>query len=112
LALVDMTVVEQRYRAVLAVEGGERKVDVAAQFRVSRQAVHDWCSRYAADGLAGLVGRSRRPGSCAHQTDVGLRDRLPEWCCALPNSAAELREYLSRTYLLVGLHLAVPGRRA
>jgi len=33
---MDMTVVEQRYRAVLAVERGERKIDVAAQFGVSR----------------------------------------------------------------------------
>jgi hypothetical protein len=36
-ALVDMTVVEQRYRAVLAVERGEPKQLVPAQFRVSRQ---------------------------------------------------------------------------
>ncbi len=40
MALVDMTVVEQRYRAVLAVQRGETKTDVAAQFGVSRQSVH------------------------------------------------------------------------
>jgi hypothetical protein len=40
LALVDMAVVEQRYGAVLAVERGETKTDVAAQFGVSRQSVH------------------------------------------------------------------------
>jgi hypothetical protein len=32
LALVDLSVVEQRYRAVLAVERGEPKIVVAAQF--------------------------------------------------------------------------------
>jgi transposase InsO family protein len=86
LALVDMTVVEQRYRAVLAVERGETKTDVAAQFGVSRQSVHSWCARYAADGLAGLVDRSRPPDSCAHQTDTEievqvceLRRRHPRW---------------------------------
>jgi transposase InsO family protein len=78
LALVDMTVVEQRYRAVLAVERGEKKIDVAAQFGVSRQSVHTWCVRYAADGLAGLVDRSRRPDSCAHQTDTEIEVRVCE----------------------------------
>jgi hypothetical protein len=37
MALVEMSVVEQRYRAVLAVGRGEPKIVVAAQFGVSRQ---------------------------------------------------------------------------
>jgi transposase len=53
LALVDLSVVEQRYRAVLAVERGEPKIVVAAQFGVSRQTLHTWLTRYARDGLAG-----------------------------------------------------------
>lgn len=75
MALVDMTVVEQRYRAVLAVERGEPKQLVAAQFGVSRQTLHTWLSRYRADGLAGLVTRSHRPASCPHQAadDVEVR---------------------------------------
>ena len=79
MALVDMTVVEQRYRAVLAVQRGERKTDVAAQFGVSRQSVHTWCVRYAADGLAGLVDRSHRPDSCPHQTSA----EVEVWVCEL-----------------------------
>jgi transposase InsO family protein len=79
LALVDMTVVEQRYRAVLAVQRGEQKTDVAAQFGVSRQSVHHWCVRYAADGLAGLVDRSHRPESCPHQTTA----EIEVWVCEL-----------------------------
>ena len=62
LALVALTVVEQRYRAVLAVEAGERVVDVAARLGVSRQTVPTWLSRYRIEGLAGLMDRSRRPG--------------------------------------------------
>jgi transposase len=42
LALVELSVVEQRYRAVLAVERGEPKNVVAAQFGVSRQTLHTW----------------------------------------------------------------------
>ena len=34
MALVDMSVVEQRYRAVLAVERGEPRNEVAAQYGV------------------------------------------------------------------------------
>jgi transposase len=67
LALVELSVVEQRYRAVLAVERGEPKIVVAAQFGVSRQTLHTWLTRYARDGLAGLIDRTHRPPSCAHQ---------------------------------------------
>jgi winged helix-turn helix protein len=46
---------------VLAVERGEPKIVVAAQFGVSRQTLHTWLTRYAQDGLAGLMDRSHRP---------------------------------------------------
>jgi transposase len=42
MALVEMSVVEQRYRAVLAVGRGEPKIVVAARFGVSRQTLHTW----------------------------------------------------------------------
>jgi hypothetical protein len=51
MALVELSVVEQRYRAVLAVERGESKMVVAAQFGVSRQTLHS--RRYEEGGLAG-----------------------------------------------------------
>ena len=40
--LVELSVVEQRYRAVLAVLAGESVIDVAAQVGVSRQTLHTW----------------------------------------------------------------------
>ena len=40
LALVQLSVVEQRYRAVLAVLAGEPVVEVAVRHGVSRQSVH------------------------------------------------------------------------
>lgn len=83
---MDMTVVEQRYRAVLAVERGEPKQQVAAQFGVSRQTLHTWITRYRVDGLAGLVSRSHRPDSCPHQASdevevavCELRRGHPRW---------------------------------
>jgi transposase len=78
LALVDLSVVEQRYRAVLAVERGEPKIVVAAQFGVSRQTLHSWLTRYRASGLAGLVDRTHRPETCPHQADAQIEARVCE----------------------------------
>jgi transposase InsO family protein len=64
----EMSVAEQRYKAVLAVIGDGRGItEVAAAWGVSRQTLHEWLSRYEVAGLEGLVDRSHRPGSCPHQ---------------------------------------------
>jgi transposase InsO family protein len=83
LALVELSVVEQRYRAVLA---GATVTEVAASLGVSRQTVSGWKSRYEASGLAGLADRSRRPASCPHQASAEveaavceLRRKHPRW---------------------------------
>ncbi|HKS52343.1 MAG TPA: helix-turn-helix domain-containing protein, partial [Pseudonocardiaceae bacterium] len=73
---MDLSVVEQRYRAVLAVERGEPKIVVATQFGVSRQTLHTWLTRYARDGLAGLMDRSHRPCGCLHQADAEVESRV------------------------------------
>jgi transposase len=60
--LVELSVVEQRYHAVMEVlAAGASKTDVADRSGVSRQSVHEWVRRYQADGLAGLADRSHRP---------------------------------------------------
>lgn len=85
--LVEMSVVEQRYQAVLAViRDGIPIVQVARRFDVSRQAVHRWLRRYEDQGLSGLADRSHRPLRCSHQMDPAVevwvleaRRRNPEW---------------------------------
>ena len=85
--LVELSVVEQKYQAVLAVIGDGREVtDVARQFGVSRQTLHAWLTRYEAEGLAVLAPRSRRPASCPHQMDpavevlvLEMRRTHPHW---------------------------------
>jgi transposase InsO family protein len=81
-----MSVVEQRYRAVLAVQAGETAGVVAVQFGVSRQSVQNWLRRYRDDGLAGLVDQSRRPDTSPRQTSVEverliceMRREHPRW---------------------------------
>ena len=66
--LVELSVMEQRYQAVLAViQDGWKVVEVAERLGVSRQAVHAWIARYEQGGLASLADRSHRPASCPHQ---------------------------------------------
>jgi biotin operon repressor len=60
--LVEMTMTEQRYRAVLEVDAGVSVTEVAERFGVSRQAVHRWIGWYREEGLDGLANRSSRPG--------------------------------------------------
>src|SRR5690606_9010831 len=67
LALVDLSVVEQRYQAVLAVLAGASVSETAARIGVSRQSLHAWLRRYRESGLSGLVDRSRRPKSSPSQ---------------------------------------------
>jgi transposase-like protein len=85
--LVELSVVEQRYQAVLAViRDGVQVVEVARRFDVSRQAVHRWLRWYEDQGLPGLVDRSHRPPRCSHQMDPAVevwvleaRRRNPDW---------------------------------
>ena len=85
--LVELSVVEQRYQAVLAViRDGVPIVEVAGRFGVSRQAVHRWLRRYEDQGLPGLLDRSHRPPRCSHQMGPPIevwvleaRRRNPDW---------------------------------
>jgi transposase InsO family protein len=66
--LVELSVMEQRYQAVLAVvQDGWKVTEVAERLGVSRQSVHAWIARYEAGGLAALSDHSHRPTSCPHQ---------------------------------------------
>ena len=70
---------EQRYQAVLEVlNDGVPVTEVAARFGVTRQSVHRWLRRYAAQGLAGLVDGSTVPGSCPHQMGPEVEARIVE----------------------------------
>jgi transposase InsO family protein len=86
LALVALSVVEQRYRAVMAVLDGVAVTEVAAEVGVSRQSLHTWVRRYRAAGLAGLVDRSQRPRESPNQASAEieavvceLRRGHPKW---------------------------------
>jgi transposase InsO family protein len=86
LALVEVSVVEQRYRAVLEVKAGVPVTEAAARAGVSRQSVHAWVRRYEQGGLGALADRPKRPDTCPHQTSAQveaavceMRREHPKW---------------------------------
>jgi len=58
--LWELSVAEQRYRAVLEVGMGVPVTEVAERYGVSRQSVHTWLLRYRQEGIAGLEDRSHQ----------------------------------------------------
>ena len=70
MALVELSVVEQRYRPVLEVASGVPVTEVAERYGVLRQSVHAWVRRYELGGLGGLSDRSRRPKSSPGQVSA------------------------------------------
>jgi transposase InsO family protein len=77
--LLELTVAEQRFNAVMEVlRDGLTVIEVADRYGVSRQAVHGWLRRYRTGGLEALADRSHRPHSCPHQMPPEIEARLCE----------------------------------
>ena len=66
---------------------GRTKSEVARDYRVSRQWVHELIKRFDAEGEAGLEPRSRRPRGSPHRTLEALEDQIVELRKALTPSA-------------------------
>jgi transposase-like protein len=90
----ELSVSEQRYQAVLAViKDGETVVSVAAGYGVSRKAVHQWLSRYEADGLEKLADRSRRPTSSPLQMPLDQHSNGCRVCLRARSCDGVVREH-------------------
>jgi transposase len=81
--------------------------EVARRFQVSRQIVHTWLGRNAADGgLGGLGDHSSRPHGCPHQMSPAIEARVVEVRLAHPAWGADrIRYQLARDGIV-----RVPGR--
>jgi transposase InsO family protein len=86
LALVVLSVVEQRLDAVRAVLDGAEVTEVAARMGVHRATVHRWVARYLSGQIAGLADCSHRPCSSPRQvaemveaTVAEMRREHPRW---------------------------------
>jgi transposase InsO family protein len=77
--LKELSKVEQRYDAVLAViRDGFSVTEAAEKYGVSRQSLYRWMARYEAGGLEALSDRSHRPKRVPHQMAAELEARVLE----------------------------------
>jgi transposase InsO family protein len=69
----EMSVTEQRYKAVEGVLADGRTVsEVAGEWGVCRRTMHRWLVRYEDEGLEGLGDHSHRPAHCPHQMPAAI----------------------------------------
>ena len=75
-----------RVEFVIRAKGGENLSDLCREFAISRPTGYLWLRRFAAEGVAGVTERSRRPHVSPRQTDgeieariVALRWERPDW---------------------------------
>ena len=78
MALVVLSVVEQRLDAVRAVLDGADVVEVAVRAGVHRATLHRWVARYLTGQLAGLADRSHRPHSSPRQAAEAVEVAVAE----------------------------------
>lgn len=76
--LVELSMVDQRHRAILEVESGAKVTDIALRYGVDRRTVQRWISRYASEGLGALANRTSKPHRCPHQMAKKVEDRIVE----------------------------------
>ncbi len=79
LMLWELSVTEQRYRAVLEVMARVPVTEVAGRYGVSRQSVHAWLRRYRSEGPPGLADRSHK----VHQHPWQIPAELESAVCEL-----------------------------
>lgn len=108
MALVVLSVVEQRLDAVRAVLAGATVTEVAEGWGVSRQSVHTWLGRYLAEGIGGLADRSRRPANSPRRSGAGVEVAVVEMRRAHPRwGARRIRLELQRDGLAPAVAEAV-----
>jgi transposase InsO family protein len=121
--LVELSVMEQRYHAVMEVISGSPVTEVAGRYGVSRQAVYDWLGRYEREGLTGLADHSHRPRYQPRQLDAEvealicrMRAAHPRWGprrLAFELGKAKVSPVPSRStiYRVLVRHHLVPARK-
>jgi len=77
--LWELSVAEQRYRAVLEAASGVPVTEVAERYGVSRRSVHTWLVRYRREGIAGLEDRSHH----VHHHPWRIPTRVEQLICEL-----------------------------
>jgi transposase InsO family protein len=87
---------------------GRTKAEVARDYRVSRQWVHELVKRFDAEGEAGLEPRSRRPHASPQRTPEALEDEIVEFRKALTEDGLDAGAH-TIAYHLVQRHGCSPS---
>lgn len=78
--------------------------ELAERYGVSRKTAYKWINRYAAEGSAGLVERSRAPKTCRLRVQSNIIDLFIQLRLAHPTwGARKLRAFAARAYPDAGL---------
>jgi hypothetical protein len=87
--LLELTVAEQRFNAVMEVlRDGLTVVEVADRYGVSRQAVHGWLRRYRTGGLDALADRSIGPAAARTRCRPRSRPACASYTGAIPTGVS------------------------
>ena len=77
--LVELSVMEQRYQAVMEVLGAHVPVtEVAERYGVSRQAVHRWIRHYRSGGIGALIDQPKTPRGSPLRLDPAVEAAICE----------------------------------
>jgi transposase InsO family protein len=103
MAWGTVNVDEQRMRFVVCASRREKTLrELCDEFQISRPTGYEWLRRYQADGMAGVVEKSRRPhrqptqtAAAIEQRVVELRQQWPDW------GARKLQVLLAREKILL-----------
>jgi transposase InsO family protein len=87
---------------------GRTKSEVARDYRVSRQWVHELITRFEADGEAGLEPRSRRPRASPQRTPCSIEDEIVELRKELSDQGLDAGAH-TIAFHLTERHIAVPS---
>jgi putative transposase len=92
--------VDERMRFVMAAEKGDMAfAALCREFRVSRKTGYKWLARYAEEGVAGLVDRSRAPLRHPQATPAAIAERCLDVRRAHPTwGPAKVRAWLARRW--------------
>jgi transposase InsO family protein len=98
MAWGTVNVDDQRMKFVVSADRREKTMrELCEEFEISRPTGYQWLRRFKADGIAGVVEKSRRPVNSPSQTAAEIEERIVELRRQRPDwGARKLQELLAR----------------
>jgi transposase InsO family protein len=95
MAWGTVNVDEQRMKFVVSAERREKPMrELCAEFEISRPTGYEWLRRFKADGIKGVVEKSRRPVNSPEKTSAEIEERIVQLREQRPDWGARKLQYL------------------